>query len=196
MALIGYARVSKSDGSQDLETQIQKLKAAGVEDGQIYIEQASGAKDDRPIFRECLKACRKSDVLVFYRFDRITRSLAKLVITMDDLSKRGVAMKSLTEPFDTSDPTSRAMVQMIGIFAELERNIISRRTKDSLAYRKSIGVKLGRPSALTADKVEQLEFMVSRGRSVKEMCEKLSISKPTYYKWIKSREATVETPSE
>ena len=189
MALIGYARVSKSDGSQDLETQIQKLKAAGVEDGQIYIEQASGAKDDRPIFRECLKACRKSDVLVFYRFDRITRSLAKLVITMDDLSKRGVAMKSLTEPFDTSDPTSRAMVQMIGIFAELERNIISRRTKDSLAYRKSIGVKLGRPSALTADKIEQLEFMVSRGKSVKEMCEKLSISKPTYYKWIKARES-------
>jgi DNA invertase Pin-like site-specific DNA recombinase len=98
-------------------------------------------------------------------------------------------MKSLTEPFDTSDPTSRAMVQMIGIFAELERNIISRRTKDSLAYRKSIGVKLGRPSALTSDKIEQLEFMVSRGKSVKEMCEKLSISKPTYYKWIKSRES-------
>ena len=191
MALIGYARVSKSDGSQDLETQIQKLRAAGVEDGQIYIEQASGAKDDRPVFRECLKACRKSDCLVFYRFDRITRSLAKLVLTMDDLSKRGVAMKSLTEPFDTSDPTSRAMVQMIGIFAELERNIISRRTKDSLAYRKSIGVKLGRPSALTADKIEQLEFMVSRGRSVKEMCEKLQISKPTYYKWIKSRESAL-----
>ncbi len=191
MALIGYARVSKSDGSQDLETQIQKLRAAGVEDGQIYIEQASGAKDDRPVFRECLKACRKSDCLVFYRFDRITRSLAKLVLTMDDLSKRGVAMKSLTEPFDTSDPTSRAMVQMIGIFAELERNIISRRTKDSLAYRKSIGVKLGRPSALTADKIEQLEFMVSRGKSVKEMCEKLQISKPTYYKWIKSRESAI-----
>ncbi len=189
MALVGYARVSKSDGSQDLETQIQKLKAAGVDDNHIYIEQASGAKDDRPVFRECLKACRAGDCLVFYRFDRITRSLAKLVITMDDLSKRGVMMKSITEPFDTTDATSRAMVQMIGIFAELERNIISRRTKDSLAYRKSIGVKLGRPSALTADKIEQLEFMVSRGKSVKEMCEKLQISKPTYYKWIKSRES-------
>ena len=190
MALVGYARVSKSDGSQDLETQIQKLKAAGVEDVQMYIEQASGAKDDRPVFRECLKACRRGDCLVFYRFDRITRSLAKLVITMDDLSKRGVAMKSLTEPFDTSDPTSRAMVQMIGIFAELERNIISRRTKDSLAYRKSIGVKLGRPSALTSDKIEQLEFMVSRGKSVKEMCEKLSISKPTYYKWLRDHQTS------
>jgi DNA invertase Pin-like site-specific DNA recombinase len=194
MALIGYARVSKSDGSQDLETQIQKLKAAGVEDGQIYIEQASGAKDDRPIFRECLKACREGDVLLFYRFDRITRSLSKLVLVLDDLAKRGVMMKSLSEPFDTSDPTSKAMVQMIGIFSELERNIISRRTKDSLAYRKSIGVKLGRPSALTPDKIEQLEFMVSRGLSVKEMCEKLSISKPTYYKWLKAHEATVETP--
>jgi DNA invertase Pin-like site-specific DNA recombinase len=116
------------------------------------------------------------------------------VLVLDDLAKRGVAMKSLTEPFDTSDPTSKAMVQMIGIFSELERSIISRRTKDSLAYRKSIGVKLGRPSALTPDKIEQLEFMVSRGRSVKEMCEKLSISKPTYYKWLKAHEATVETP--
>ena len=187
MALIGYARVSKSDGSQDLDTQIKLLKAAGVEDGQIYIEQASGAKDDRPVFKECLKACREGDLLIFYRFDRITRSLAKLVITMDDLSKRGVMVKSLTEPFDTSDPTSRAMVQMIGIFSELERSIISRRTKDSLAYKKSIGVKLGRPSALTPDKIEQLEFMSSKGKSVKEMCERLGISKPTYYKWMRSR---------
>ena len=190
MALIGYARVSKSDGSQDLETQIQKLKAAGVDDAHIYIEQASGAKDDRPVFKECLKACREGDCLLFYRFDRITRSMAKLVITMDDLSKRGVMMKSLTEPFDTSDPTSRAMVHMIGIFAELERNIISRRTKDSLAYKKSIGVKLGRPLALTADKIEQLEFMMSRGKSVKEMCEKLSISKPTYYKWLRDHQTS------
>jgi DNA invertase Pin-like site-specific DNA recombinase len=192
MALIGYARVSKSDGSQDLETQIQKLKAAGVDEQHIYVEEASGAKDDRPIFKECLKACRVGDCLMFYRFDRITRSLSKLVITMDDLSKRGVAMKSLTEPFDTSDPTSRAMVQMIGIFAELERNIISRRTKDSLAYKKSIGVKLGRPSALTPDKMEQLEFLSSKGKSVKEMCEKLSISKPTYYKWLKQSETITE----
>jgi DNA invertase Pin-like site-specific DNA recombinase len=190
MALVGYARVSKSDGSQDLETQIQKLKAAGVEEQHIYIEQASGAKDDRPVFKECLKACREGDLLLFYRFDRITRSLSKLVITMDDLSKRGVMMKSLTEPFDTSDPTSRAMVQMIGIFSELEKNIISRRTKDSLAYKKSIGVKLGRPSALTPDKIEQLEFMVTRGKSVKEMCEKLGISKPTYYKWLKEHQAS------
>ena len=142
------------------------------------------------MFKECLKACREGDCLLFYRFDRITRSLAKLVITMDDLSKRGVMMKSLTEPFDTSDPTSRAMVQMIGIFAELERNIISRRTKDSLAYKKSIGVKLGRPLALTADKIEQLEFMMSRGKSVKEMCEKLSISKPTYYKWLRDHQTS------
>ena len=190
MALIGYARVSKSDGSQDLETQVQKLKAAGVDENHIYIEQASGAKDDRPVFKECLKACREGDLLIFYRFDRITRSLAKLVITMDDLSRRGVAMKSLTEPFDTSDPTSRAMVQMIGIFAELEKNIISRRTKDALAYKQSIGVKLGRPSALTLDKIEQLEFMVSRGKSVKEMCEKLQISKPTYYKWLREHQAS------
>ena len=190
MALIGYARVSKSDGSQELDTQVQKLREAGVDEQHIYIEQASGAKDDRPVFKECLKACREGDCLLFYRFDRITRSLAKLVITMDDLSKRGVMMKSLTEPFDTSDPTSRAMVQMIGIFAELERNIISRRTKDSLAYKKSIGVKLGRPLALTADKIEQLEFMMSRGKSVKEMCEKLSISKPTYYKWLRDHQTS------
>ena len=190
MALIGYARVSKSDGSQDLETQVQKLKAAGVDENHIYIEQASGAKDDRPVFKECLKACREGDLLIFYRFDRITRSLSKLVITMDDLSKRGVMMKSLTEPFDTSDPTSRAMVQMIGIFSELERSIISRRTKDSLAYKKSIGVKLGRPSALTQDKIEQLEFMMNRGKSVKEMCEKLGISKPTYYKWLRDHQAS------
>ena len=188
MALIGYARVSKSDGSQELYTQVQKLREAGVEQQHIYIEQASGAKDDRPVFAECLRSCRKGDCLVYYRTDRITRSLSKLVLTMDDLAKRGVGMRSLTEPFDSSDPSSRAMVQMIGIFAELERSIISRRTKDSLAYKKSIGVKLGRPSALTPDVIEQLEFLSSKGKSVKEMCERLGISKPTYYKWVRVRE--------
>ena len=97
-------------------------------------------------------------------------------------------MRSVTEPFDTSDPTSHAMVQMIGIVAELERSIISRRTKVSLVYKRSIGVKLGRPSALTPDVVVQFEILSSKGKSVKEICDRLGISTPKYHKRVRARE--------
>lgn len=65
--LIGYARVSKADGSQILDLQIDALIGAGVEESKIYTDRASGTKDDRPGLESCLKALRKSDTLIFKR---------------------------------------------------------------------------------------------------------------------------------
>ncbi len=73
--LIGYARISKSDGSQVLDLQRDALVAAGVKEGSIYEDQASGKKDDRPGLTACLKALREGDVLVVWKLDRLGRNL-------------------------------------------------------------------------------------------------------------------------
>ncbi len=81
---IGYARVSKSDGSQSLDLQRDALKKAGVIKKNIYHDTASGKKDDRPGLDACLKALRKGDVLVVWKLDRLGRSLRHLVNTVHD----------------------------------------------------------------------------------------------------------------
>ncbi|MCL4432277.1 MAG: recombinase family protein, partial [Epsilonproteobacteria bacterium] len=86
--LIGYARVSKADGNQVLDLQIDALQGIGITYGQIYVDKASGAKDDRPGLDNCLKALREGDTLVVWKLDRLGRNLKHLVSTVDDLSRR------------------------------------------------------------------------------------------------------------
>ena len=91
--LIGYARVSKADGSQSLDLQRDALQAAGVEAGHVYHDCASGVRDDRPGLDSCLRALRTGDVLVVWKLDRLGRTLAHLVNTVQDLSTRGVGLR-------------------------------------------------------------------------------------------------------
>ena len=91
--LIGYARVSKADGSQSLDLQQDALRAEGVEATNLYHDLASGVRDDRPGLDSCLRALRRGDVLVVWKLDRLGRNLAHLVNTVQDLSTRGVGLR-------------------------------------------------------------------------------------------------------
>lgn len=117
--LIGYARVSKADGSQSLDLQRDALIRAGVEQGQIYSDLASGKKDDRSGLEACLKALRKGDVLVVWKLDRMGRSLHHLVKTVSMLSERDVGLKVLTGQGAQIDTTTAAGRLSFGIFAAL-----------------------------------------------------------------------------
>ena len=135
--LIGYARVSKADGSQSLDLQRDALFAAGVDQEQIYSDQASGKKDDRPGLDACLKAMREGDVLVIWKLDRLGRSLNHLVKTTNLLSKRGVGLKVLTGQGAQIDTTTAAGRLSFGIFAalaEFESELIREGSDSHMAH--------------------------------------------------------------
>ena len=110
---IGYARVSTTDQNPALQ---------GCK--RIFTDKASGASRKRPELDKCLKVLDAGDVLVVWKLDRLGRLLRDLITLLDDLKGQGVKFKSLTEAIDTETPTGRAMWQMVGVLAELERSLI------------------------------------------------------------------------
>ena len=93
--LIGYARVSKADGSQSLDLQRDALCGAGVDAASIYHDFASGVRDDRPGLENCLRTLRTGDLLVVWKLDRLGHNLTHLVNTVANLSVRGVGLRVL-----------------------------------------------------------------------------------------------------
>ena len=129
--LIGYARVSKADGSQSLDLQRVALQAAGVDAVHVYHDVASGVRDDRPGLDSGVRALRTGDVLVVWKLDRLGRTLAHLVNTVQNLSARGVGLRVLTGQGAQIDTTTAAGRLVFGIFAalaEFERELIRERT--------------------------------------------------------------------
>ena len=123
---IGYARVSTDDQTPAL--QLAALTNAGCKT--IFKDAGlSGATTKRPALLRCLKKLEHGDTLIVWKLDRLGRSLRDLIAMLDDLKGRGVKFRSLTEAIDTETPTGRAMWQMIGVLAELERSLISERAR-------------------------------------------------------------------
>ena len=186
--LIGYARVSKADGSQSLDLQLDALIEAGVEKGQIYSDLASGIKDDRSGLDACLEALRVGDVLVVWRLDRMGRNLHHLVRTVSMLSERGVGLKVLTGQGTLIDTTTAAGRLSFGIFAalaEFERELIRERTMAGLKSARARGRKGGRKFALTKAQVRMAQAaMASRDTSVSELCKELGVTPVTLYRYV------------
>lgn len=186
--LIGYARVSKADGSQSIDLQKDALVAAGVDADQIYSDRASGKKDERPGLDACLKALRGGDVLVIWNLDRMGRSLNHLVKTTTMLSERGVGLKVLTGQGAQIDTTTAAGRLSFGIFAalaEFESELIRERTMAGLQAARARGRKGGRKFALTKAQVRMAQAaMANRDTSVSELCEELGVKPVTLYRYV------------
>jgi DNA invertase Pin-like site-specific DNA recombinase len=157
--LIGYARVSTSE--QETATQVTALKTAGCE--RIYREKASGGRWDRPELHRLLDQLRKSDVLVVWKLDRLSRSLRDVLTIMERLAEAKVGFRSLTEAIDTTSPAGRMMMQMVRAFAEFERAMLRERTKAGLEAARREGRIGGRPPKLTSQQRTEIIRMVSRG---------------------------------
>ncbi|MHA1343737.1 MAG: recombinase family protein [Promethearchaeota archaeon] len=134
-----YVRVStlKQVEGTSIENQLQKLreytKANNIEISKEYVDRAiSGSSISRPAFQELIKDARekKFDIVLIYKLDRFSRNLLDLLETVKILEENKIKIKSLTEPFDTSNFMGEAFMQMIGVFANLERNMIKARVKE------------------------------------------------------------------
>jgi DNA invertase Pin-like site-specific DNA recombinase len=157
--LIGYARVSTND--QETATQVAALKAAGCE--RIFREKASGGRWDRPELQRLLDQLRKSDVLVVWKLDRLSRSLRDVLTIMERLGEARAGFRSLTEAIDTTTPAGRMMMQMVGAFAEFERAMLKERTKAGLDSARGEGRIGGRRSKLSPQQQSEIRKMVSKG---------------------------------
>jgi DNA invertase Pin-like site-specific DNA recombinase len=172
--LIGYMRVSKSDGSQTVDLQRDALIAAGVDPAQIYEDRAPGRLDARPGIDATLKALRKGDTLVVWKLDRLGRNLRHLVNTVHDLTKQGVGSKVLTGHGASIDTTTPAGKLVFGIFAalsEFERELISERTRAGLASARARSRKGGAPFEMTVAKVRLA--MRQPKTNVADLCREL-----------------------
>ena len=129
--LIGYARISKADGSQSLDLQRDALREAGVSDDAIYEDQASGQREDRPGLAAFLKAARQGDVIVVWRLDRLGRNLRHLVNLVQDLNDRDIGIRVLAgqgASIDTTTASGKLVFALFAALAEFERELIRERT--------------------------------------------------------------------
>ena len=185
---IGYARVSKADGTQDTALQIDALKQAGVSSKHIYQDQASGSRDDRPALDACLRSLRKGDVLVVWKLDRLGRSMRHLVNTVEDLRERGVGFKVLAGSGAIIDTTTAAGKYVFGIFAaqaEFERELIRERTNAGLASARSRGRVGGRRHALSKSRVRRAQAAIGKPQTVvAELCDELGVTRSTLYRYV------------
>jgi len=152
--IIGYARVSTEE--QHLDLQIDALEGAGCDP--IFTDQGmSAVARHRKGFEGALEFLQGGDTLVIWKMDRAFRSLRHALDVLELLEKRNIEFKSLTDQIDTTTPMGKCMYQIRNAFAELERNLISERTKAGMEAARRRGVKLGRPVKLSDDQIKWAE---------------------------------------
>lgn len=156
----GYARVSTDD--QITEAQLDALKASGCE--RVFEEHASGSRWDRPELHRMLDQLRTGDVVVVWKLDRLSRSLKDLLSIMEKIDSAGAGFRSLTEAIDTTTPAGRMMMQMVGVFAEFEREMIRERTRAGLERARKKGRHPGRKPKLSEDQRQEIRDLVKSGK--------------------------------
>jgi DNA invertase Pin-like site-specific DNA recombinase len=179
----GYARVSTDD--QNPALQLAALKKDGCET--IFKDAGlSGATTKRPALLRCLKKLEHGDTVTVWKLDRLGRSLRDLIAMLDDLKKRGVKFRSLTEAIDTETPTGRAMWQMIGVLAELERSLISERTRAGVKDAQRRGVKFGRKRKLTPQQIDHAPKLIEKGDDRQDVADLFKVSRTTLYRALEA----------
>lgn len=186
--LIGYARVSKNDGSQVLDSQIDILKASGIEQSNIYFDKASGKNEEREQLDICLKVLRTGDTLMVSKLDRLGRSLHHLIGIINDLNARGVGFRVVSgigQEIDTTTAGGRLIFSIFGALAEFERELMSERTKAGLKSARARGRKGGRRHKINRQKVLYIQAQLKHPDTVvAELARELNVTTATIYNYV------------
>jgi DNA invertase Pin-like site-specific DNA recombinase len=186
--LIGYMRVSKSDGTQALDLQRDALLTAGVAPERLYADRASGRKDDRPGLTTCLQALQPGDTLVVWKLDRLGRSLRHLVSVVDELQQRQVGFKVLAASgiqIDTTTANGRLVFGIFAALAEFEAELIRERTRAGLAAARARGRRGGRPRKMTKETLRTaMAAMRDQATSARSVARRLGINTTPLYMYV------------
>lgn len=196
----GYARCSTNESKQDINRQKRELKNMGIIEDNIFFEYESGAKDDRKELNRLMKIVKPGDSITSLEVSRLTRSTQKLCEIIKEVQDKQIKLViagSITidcSPGKELDAISKGMMLMWGVFAELERDIITARIRSGMSNAKSKGVKLGRPQIT----IESLPYnflryypMFQNGSvNLSELSRLSGISRPTLYKYLRLLEGT------
>lgn len=189
MRIAIYARISTSDKSQDLDTQLIPLKQYTEQRGwkiyEIYTDEISGSKESRPSLNRLMKDAhkRKFDGVLVWRFDRFSRSTKQLINSLETFRSLGINFVSYQEAIDTSTPAGQMMFTMISAFAQFERSIIQERVKAGLEKAKAKGKKLGRPKQKRD--INQIIKLRQSGLSIRQIASELNISRSAVERSLK-----------
>ncbi len=173
--ILGYARVSTDD--QSLELQIAALTAAGA--ALVFSEKISGTRADRPELAKLLSILSAGDTLVVTRIDRLARSLAHLATIVDDLQVRGVHLRAIEQPVDTSTASGKAFLGMLGVFAQFETELRRERQAEGIAAAKTAGKYNGRPK--TVD-YEAIRSALEAGQKPSAVAKRFNVSRMSVHR--------------
>lgn len=180
MALVGYARVST--GGQSLEVQLRAL----AECNKVFQEKVSGASDDRPQLALLLDYVTEGDVVMVTKLDRLARNTRHLLEISEFLQHKQVALRILNLGIDTSTPTGKLMLTMIGAIATFERELMLERQAEGIELAKRRGPYKGRkPTAMA--KGNEVLALVAKGLPRAEIAKRTGISISSVQRILRSQ---------
>lgn len=186
--IVGYARVSKLE--QNLDSQKDALKKAGVKKHLLFIDKVSGIKEERPGLEKCFESLKKGDVLLVWRLDRLGRSLPHLVSIIKELKERGVGFRSINDGnIDTTTASGELIFNIFSSLAQFERSLLQERTLAGLKSARARGRLGGRPK-IPADspKIKLAKKLhADKSLSIEEICETMKVSRSTLYGYLRKR---------
>ncbi len=190
--IYGYARCSTNEKMQDINRQVRELKQQGAKDTTIYLEYESGTKVNRAELQKLLSIVKSGDTIFATEVSRITRSTKQLCDIIELAKEKHIKLVLGSFVVDCTkelDPMTEGMLKMMGVFAELERNMISQRVKSGMENAKAKGKAIGRPT-VTADSIPAIFYKhypkYKKGEiNKKEFSRLCNLSYPTIYKYLR-----------
>lgn len=181
MAKVAYIRVSTVE--QNETRQVNAMKAYEID--KTFIEKVSGKNTNRPQLKALMEYVREGDTVFIESFSRLARDTRDLLNIIEQLNKANVTVKSLKENMDTSTPTGKLMVTMMGAIATFERELILERQREGIAIAKEEGKYKGRQKKeAPTDFAELYKLYMNREVTVTEIAKRCEVSRPVAYRMI------------
>lgn len=185
--LIGYIRVSTREQSVGRQSDgMESLKL-----NKVFTEKVSGKSRERPELRACIDYARDGDTIYIYSIDRLARSLGDLEAIIKELVDKGVTInfikESQTYSRDNSNPFNKVLLQILGAFAEFERNIMLERQAEGIAHAKLNGTKTGRPwgkTPLDMTRRNEAIELSKGGNNITQIATLMKLSRASIYKLL------------